>query len=174
MKRHHNHGLRKICGCPRRLWPKCDHGWHLNFKHAGTHYRFSLDRHAGRHLTSKAEALAEADVLRSGSGRELWTVNASSADVDLGPPRASVFRPLHEGWRGREAVARSVRAYRNLSTTSRYLATTRRGIHQVFGQYEQRRAEKTGKSCKFVARKEGSTVSLKAPSTIDGDPNSLQ
>ncbi len=54
MKRHHNHGLRKICGCPRRLWPKCDHGWHLNFKHAGTHYRFSLDRHAGRHLTSKA------------------------------------------------------------------------------------------------------------------------
>ena len=65
MKRHHNHGLRKICGCPSRLWPKCDHGWHLNFKHAGTHYRFSLDRHAGRHLTSKAEALAEADVLRT-------------------------------------------------------------------------------------------------------------
>ncbi len=33
----------------------------------------------------------------------------------------------------------------NLSTTSRYLATTRRGMHQVFRQYEERRAVKTGK-----------------------------
>ena len=65
MKRHHNHGLRKICGCPRRLWPKCDHGWHLNFWHDGKGYRFSLDRRAGRHLTSKTEALAEADVIRT-------------------------------------------------------------------------------------------------------------
>ena len=62
----------------------------------------------------------------------------------------------------------------NLSTTSRYLATTRHGMHQVFGHYEQRRAEKTGKSCKFVARKEGSAVSLEAPSSTDGNPNSLQ
>ena len=65
MKRHHNHGLRKICGCPRRLWPKCDHGWHLNFLHGGKGYRFSLDRHAGRHLANKTEALAEADVIRT-------------------------------------------------------------------------------------------------------------
>ena len=61
----------------------------------------------------------------------------------------------------------------NLSTTSRYLAT-RRGMHQVFRLYEQRQAEKTGKVCKLFARKEGSTVSLEAPSAIDGNPNSLQ
>ena len=62
----------------------------------------------------------------------------------------------------------------NLSTTSRYLATTRRGMHQVFRQYEERQAAKIGKSCKFVARKEGSTVSLEVPSSTNGAPNSLQ
>ena len=419
MKRHHNHGLRKICGCPRRLWPKCDHGWHLNFKHCGTHYRFSLDRHAGRHLTSKAEALAEADVIRTavragnfgqsapvpqtltldqlgrlyfdrymkvyrkasvkeehyrmnrlcrtvvpgpnGAPRPFGSWSATSVtagDLDayrdivlsasrgirggivsvnrcLGLLRAMFnwailkgyvertpfkvgtvtavrmlketprhrrlelgeeerllaeasphlwalivaaletccrqgellslqwrqvkwernelhfpadktkarrerFIPISQRLRGlldmrrhgpdghafgpdayvfgnqigervgavktawratcrragiddlnfhdlrREAGSRLLEGgmpehyvqrfldHANLSTTSRYLATTRRGMHQVFRVYEQRQAEKTGKSCKFVARKEGSTVSLETPSSSDGDPNSLQ
>ncbi len=64
MPRHRNHGLRKICGCPRRTWPKCQHGWHFNFKHTGKHYRLSLDRHAGRRLPNKTEAQAEADAIR--------------------------------------------------------------------------------------------------------------
>ena len=64
MPRHRNHGLRKICGCPRRNWPKCPHGWHFNFKWKGVHYRLSLDRETGRRMTSKTQAETEADRLR--------------------------------------------------------------------------------------------------------------
>ena len=63
--RHHNNGLRKICGCPRRTWAKCAHPWHFNFKWEGRSYRFSLDREVGKRLASKADAEAEADRLRS-------------------------------------------------------------------------------------------------------------
>ncbi len=42
--RHRNDGLRKLCGCARRTWPKCPHPWHFNFKWADETYRFSLDR----------------------------------------------------------------------------------------------------------------------------------
>ena len=412
MKRHHNHGLRKICGCPRRLWPKCDHGWHLNFWLNGTGYRFSLDRHAGHHLTSKTEALAEADVIRAavragtfgqvatrpetltlqelgllyfdrymklhrkasvkeeqyrmnrlcrtvvpgpngaslpfGSwsaasvtagdldayrdivlstsrgirggivsvnrclgllramfnwailkgyvertpfkvgtvtavrmlketprhrrlelgeeerllaeasphltsliiaaletccrqgellslqwGQVKWERNELHFPADKTKARRERFIPISQrlkallemrrhspdayvfgneigerigsvktAWRAtcrragiddlnfhdlrREAGSRLLEGgmpehyvqrfidHANLSTTSRYLATTRRGMHQVFRQYEQRQAEKTGKVCKLFARKEESTVSLEAPSAADGDPNSLQ
>ncbi|HJO37168.1 MAG TPA: tyrosine-type recombinase/integrase [Vicinamibacterales bacterium] len=65
MARHRNGGLRKICGCPRTRWPKCSHGWYVNFQWDGTHYRFSLDRQLGRHIESKTEAKSEADRLRS-------------------------------------------------------------------------------------------------------------
>jgi integrase len=55
--RHDNHGLRKICTCPRRQWAKCDHPWHFNFKlKGGKPFRFSLDAHFGRHIDSKTEA----------------------------------------------------------------------------------------------------------------------
>ena len=54
--RHENHGLRKICGCPRRRWAKCEHSWHFSYKHGERHYRFSLDKHAGKHLDRKADA----------------------------------------------------------------------------------------------------------------------
>ena len=64
MRRHHNHGLRKLCGCPRRNWPKCPHSWHFSFKHRGVHHRFSLERHLGRHVASKTEAEGEAERLR--------------------------------------------------------------------------------------------------------------
>lgn len=64
-KRHDNDGLRKVCGCPRRNWAKCDHPWHFNFKFGDTHYRFSLDRQLGRRITSKTDARAAADGLRS-------------------------------------------------------------------------------------------------------------
>ena len=43
MSRHQNDGLRKICGCARRAWPKCPHPWHFNFKlKGGRSHRFSL------------------------------------------------------------------------------------------------------------------------------------
>ena len=62
--RHTNHGLRKICGCPRRTWPKCAHPWHFSFTWGGTPYRFSLDRQLGRHLDNKTEAETEAEHIR--------------------------------------------------------------------------------------------------------------
>ena len=59
-KRRANNGLRKVCGCARRTWTKCLHGWHFSFKpRGGKSYRFSLDRHLGRHVDSKTEAQTE-------------------------------------------------------------------------------------------------------------------
>ena len=65
MKRHRNDGLRKLCGCARRRWPTCGHGWHFSFQWRGVHHRFSLDRHLGRHVAGKTEAKTEADKLRA-------------------------------------------------------------------------------------------------------------
>lgn len=62
--RHCNAGLRKICGCPRRAWPKCPHAWHFNFRWRGVDYRLSLDKHLGRHVDSKTEAEGEAEQIR--------------------------------------------------------------------------------------------------------------
>lgn len=59
-----NHGLRKICVCPRRQWPKCPHAWHFSYRWRGRDYRFSLDRHLGRHVASKIDSEAEAERIR--------------------------------------------------------------------------------------------------------------
>jgi integrase len=56
IERHSNHGLRKICDCPRRAWPKCGHSWHFAFKWQDTHHRFSIDKHVGQHVDRKADA----------------------------------------------------------------------------------------------------------------------
>lgn len=61
---HANHGLRKVCGCPRRIWAKCPHPWHFNHRWKGKSYRLSLDRHAGRHIGSKTEAVTLAESIR--------------------------------------------------------------------------------------------------------------
>ena len=63
--RHRNDGLRKRCECPRRRWAKCEHTWHFAYQWRCTHYRFSLDRHAARHVASKTEARATADTIRA-------------------------------------------------------------------------------------------------------------
>jgi integrase len=82
--RQRNDGLRKICGCRRRQWPKCPHGWHLNFTHKGKDWRFSLDRELGRHVESKTEARAEADrlraTIRAGEFRQAKEVSRPPAD----------------------------------------------------------------------------------------------
>jgi integrase len=63
-----NDGLRKVCDCGRRTWPKCPHGWHFNFTWQGTIYRFSLDKmlgpKLGREIRLKHEAVTIADELR--------------------------------------------------------------------------------------------------------------
>jgi integrase len=65
MPRERHGGVRKRCGCPRRVWPKCPHAWHLNFKWKGAHHRLSLDREVGHPITNKTDALAEAERLRT-------------------------------------------------------------------------------------------------------------
>lgn len=55
--RRRNYGLRKVCRCGRRRWPKCPHAWHFSYKpRGGPRYRFSLDAELGRHVEGKTEA----------------------------------------------------------------------------------------------------------------------
>jgi integrase len=61
---HRNDGLRKLCGCKRRQWAKCPHGWHFSFKWGETHHRFSLDKHLGKHIDNKTDADDEAEKIR--------------------------------------------------------------------------------------------------------------
>jgi integrase len=61
---HDNDGLRKICGCPRRTWARCNHAWHFAFCWKGKHYRFSLDRYTGKRVEGKTEAVRLAEHLR--------------------------------------------------------------------------------------------------------------
>jgi integrase len=53
---HRNGGLRKVCGCARRVWAKCPHPWHLNYRWKGGDYRLSLNRYAGSPITDKTAA----------------------------------------------------------------------------------------------------------------------
>ena len=64
--KHHNNGLRKLCNCTRRNWPKCSHAWYFNFKpRGGSAYQFSLDAELGDHVASKEAAKVEADRIRN-------------------------------------------------------------------------------------------------------------
>jgi integrase len=66
MTRHDNDGLRKLCGCSRRKWPKCDHPWHINFAFRGQPHRYSLDQLLSpKRIRAKTEAQAEAERIRS-------------------------------------------------------------------------------------------------------------
>jgi integrase len=93
-----NFGVRKVCACPRRRQAKCPHPWHFNFAWKGRAYRFSLDRHVGRHVESRSDAEALADQLRTAirSGE----FGASRADVGVpGPgPDILTFREFAELW----------------------------------------------------------------------------
>src|SRR5688500_18461281 len=86
-QRHHNRGLRKMCACPRRIWPKCAHSWHFNFKpKGGPSYRFSVDTEAGKHIESKTEAEALADgwrtAIRNGDFRRRADAAPLPAETD--------------------------------------------------------------------------------------------
>ena len=73
MKRHHNHGLRKLCSCPRRKWSTCPHSYYFSFQWRGVHHRFSLDHHLGRHIIGKTAAQTEADKIRAAIRRAEFT-----------------------------------------------------------------------------------------------------
>lgn len=63
--RHRNGGIRKLCDCSRRNWPKCAHAWYFNFKpRGGKAYQFSLDVELGKHLENKEDAKAAAENIR--------------------------------------------------------------------------------------------------------------
>src|SRR5262245_61191294 len=65
MPRQQNNGLRKLCDCSRRVWAKCSHPWHFNYKpRGGQAYRFSLDAEIGRHPKDKTEAEKIANTFR--------------------------------------------------------------------------------------------------------------
>jgi len=99
---HRNGGLRKICGCPRRLWAKCPHGWHLNFQHGGRLYRFGLGKYVGHPVITKTDAEAVADRIRTqireGLFKELSTV---ATEVPVVLPAALTFGGLADIWSAR-------------------------------------------------------------------------
>jgi hypothetical protein len=111
--RKQNGGLRKRCGCGRRVWPKCLHAWHLNFKWKGVHHRLSLDREVGRSITSKSEAMAEADRMRSAirSGEFPRPVPSPVASI-VAPLSFERFATIWEERRGTQLVRPRDNAYR--------------------------------------------------------------
>jgi integrase len=110
MTRHHNAGLRKVCSCPRRSWPKCHHSWHFNFRWRGVDYRLSLNRELGRHIAGKTEANTEAENLRNAIRADRFQ---SRADRAMQPTSAvtpnvltlSAFAKIYFERRGRPATA---------------------------------------------------------------------
>ena len=66
-KGHHNDGLMKRCGCPRRQWPKCRHPWYFGFGHGGRLIRLALHKYANKsagYVMSKSEAESLRDAIR--------------------------------------------------------------------------------------------------------------
>jgi hypothetical protein len=98
---HRNGGLRKLCACAVRVWPKCPHPWHFNFCHGKDvhgrkrYYRFSLDKYVGRRITTKGEAETEAErihlAIRAGQ------FNGSRPDVHLAAGSVTV-RSYADQW----------------------------------------------------------------------------
>jgi integrase len=121
-KRHQNHGLRKVCGCPRRKWPKCEHGWHFNFKpRGGPSYRFSLDAELGRHVGSKTEAIAEAEKIRLAIRGGTFRRQADVVPVTTPPatPEAITFEHFARTYldrRGKPATANDTAHLNRLAT----------------------------------------------------------
>ena len=102
-KRHRNDGLRKVCGCSRRHWAKCEHSWRFNFRYRkGKHHRISLDHHAGKHL-SKAEAKTLANDLRAAIQNGDYP---PAAPTPAATPMEITFAKLGTLWMEREREER--------------------------------------------------------------------
>jgi integrase len=88
--KHTNDGLRKICECPRRVWAKCEHAWHFNFKWAGADYRFSLDKLLKREVRSKTEATQEAQRIRDEIKAGTFNRNVAASALACPPDRLTL------------------------------------------------------------------------------------
>src|SRR5689334_15175607 len=81
-KRQRNDGLRKICGCTLRAWPRCEHAWYFSFKpKGGTRVRVSIDRYKGEHVALLEDAKTIAAELRTAVKNGMYPPQA--------PPRES-------------------------------------------------------------------------------------
>jgi len=149
-QRKRNDGVRKLCECVRRTWPKCPHPWHFNFKPKGTpeHFRFSLERRVeklvrgddgkwrrgklGRPITSKTEAEQEADRLRTGirDGSLLEAARPVLERLTLGELLAAFERE----YLVRERAASSLRnAKYQISAIKRTIVSLHDGVARPFG-----------------------------------------
>jgi integrase len=120
---HKNAGLRKICRCPRRVWAKCRHGWHFNWRWGGVDYRFSLDRQEGRHIDGKAEAEDVADRIRREVKDGSFGKSPAPASAAREPEPTLTFSEFAETWkkgRGFQLANARDNAYR-LGTICRFM-----------------------------------------------------
>ena len=99
MPRHRNRGVRKRCGCSRKTWAKCPHGWYLNFKLKGAHYRLSLDREVGRRIEDRTEAETEADRLRTEIRNHTFRAKVVHQQCEI-----VTFSAFEKTWRERRGV----------------------------------------------------------------------
>jgi integrase len=102
-------GVRKVCGCLREQWDGCPHAFYLWWQWQGTRYRFSLDKHFGRHIRSLGEARYEAVTIRRAIQEGRFVFGSPAAAVAKGAEISSVevqgpmpFRAFADAWLARE------------------------------------------------------------------------
>jgi integrase len=129
-KRHVNSGLRKVCDCQRRVWSKCPHPYHFNFKlPRGKAYRFSLDAHFGRHIDSKSEAEELAADLRK-------QIRAGRFGVPTVKPDQLTVKQLLAAYNTQHIkIKRSTDADSQIALIARTLLQRPDGQPQAFGEW---------------------------------------
>jgi integrase len=84
--RSQHHGVRKVCQCGWKKWPKCPHAWYFSYKpRGGSRYRFSLDAEFGGHLESKIDAQNLAADIRSSINAGTFRRAADTPSVPAPP-----------------------------------------------------------------------------------------
>jgi hypothetical protein len=153
--RHRNSGLRKRCGCSRKVWPKCPHSWFLNFKpRGGPPYRLSLDRELGRRVESKSEAESAATMIRAAILAGTFHVSTSTTNAAASLTFGDV------AVRYLDAYVRSRLRPRSFEQA---MATTRTTLQQARKKFEQHRSRctsvaQTGQSATEPASDENSQL----------------
>jgi len=80
IRRQRNDGLRKICNCSLRSWPRCEHPWYFSFKPKGKpRVRVSLDRYKGEHVALLEDAKTIAAELRTAVANDTYPPQAQSS-----------------------------------------------------------------------------------------------
>ncbi|MGH9256758.1 MAG: tyrosine-type recombinase/integrase [Vicinamibacterales bacterium] len=123
--RHRNGGLRKVCGCPRRQWPKCPHSWYLNYKprgpRGGPSYRLSLDAYVGKHVAGKTEAAKVANGIKAAIDAGTFRTRREQATPTCSLPEAPDavtfwhFGETYLARRGKPATSSDVSHLRRLA-----------------------------------------------------------